>query len=214
LQRETGHIYKLNIIEMKLSVFKIVILSVIIVAGCSTGGYTKKEAKFWNNIGRNTVFEMENYNKTGDPDYDFANLMEIHHRAGIAMANNEVDFGLDTALTSLAKQIIKEQEKDNVDLSSYLLNNSPRQESNDFNKELKEFLKLKKNEATKELKLSGITDKDFANIMVNHHLQAMELSAMELKYGRAAEVKDVAKRIMDSQEKELDLLRVKATSRE
>lgn len=181
-----------------------------VISGCTTGGYTRKQAKFWNNIGKNTINELDITEKTDDPDYDFANLMQVHHRSSIAMAENEIRFGLDSSLVSLAKQIVEEQQRDNEALTAYLNNNTPIQVSEDFKDEMKNFIKKKQNEARKSLKLSGITDKDFANTMIIHHLQAIEMSAMELKYGREAAVKDVAKTIIDNQEKELDVLRIKA----
>ena len=51
--------------------------------------------------------------------------------------------------------------------------------------------------------MSGDVDKDFAMMMRMHHQQALEMGAMELKDGKDAKMKQMARKIIDAQRKEI-----------
>ena len=53
------------------------------------------------------------------------------------------------------------------------------------------------------MKMSGDTDRDFATMMKMHHQGAIDMAEMELKNGKDAKMKAVAKRIIDAQKKEI-----------
>ena len=53
------------------------------------------------------------------------------------------------------------------------------------------------------MEMSGDTDKDFAMMMKMHHQQALDMAQMELDYGKSAEMKAMAKKIIASQKKEI-----------
>ncbi|WP_084443639.1 DUF305 domain-containing protein [Hymenobacter roseosalivarius] len=46
---------------------------------------------------------------TGDPDYDFAQLMINHHQAAIGNSNALLKYGRETVTKALAEQIIADQ---------------------------------------------------------------------------------------------------------
>lgn len=50
---------------------------------------------------------------------------------------------------------------------------------------------------------SGDTDKDFAMMMKMHHQQALEMAQVELDHGKSAELKAMARKIIDAQKKEI-----------
>lgn len=58
-------------------------------------------------------------------------------------------------------------------------------------------------ESMQKMQASGDTDKDFAMMMKMHHQQALEMAEMELKHGKSAEMKAMAKRIIAAQKKEI-----------
>ncbi len=51
--------------------------------------------------------------------------------------------------------------------------------------------------------LTGNTDYDFAQLMVDHHSSAVENSDLELKYGRENTTKTLAQNIIDEQKMEI-----------
>lgn len=54
-----------------------------------------------------------------------------------------------------------------------------------------------------KMPMSGDTDKDFAMMMKVHHQQALDMARMELKHGKSAEMKKMAKQIIAVQNKEI-----------
>lgn len=62
---------------------------------------------------------------TGDTDNDFANLMITHHQAAIENAQSEIDHGHDTAIKSMAKKMIKDQQAEIIELQDWLMKNKP-----------------------------------------------------------------------------------------
>ena len=54
-----------------------------------------------------------------------------------------------------------------------------------------------------DMPMSGDPDKDFAMMMKMHHQQGVEMAEMELKQGKSAEMKAMAKKIIEAQKKEI-----------
>ena len=55
---------------------------------------------------------MESMKMTGDTDRDFATMMKMHHQGAIDMAQMELKSGKDANMRAMAKQIIKDQQKE------------------------------------------------------------------------------------------------------
>ena len=53
------------------------------------------------------------------------------------------------------------------------------------------------------MKLSGDMDKDFATMMRMHHQRAIDMSKAELEHGKNAEMKQLAEKIINDQQKEI-----------
>ncbi len=53
------------------------------------------------------------------------------------------------------------------------------------------------------MKMSGDADKDFATMMKVHHQGAIDMAQMELKSGKDAKMRAMAKRIIKDQQKEI-----------
>lgn len=58
-------------------------------------------------------------------------------------------------------------------------------------------------EAMKNMQMSGNTDKDFAMMMKIHHQGALDMAQMELAHGKSPAMKDMAKKIIAAQKKEI-----------
>ncbi|MEO6746241.1 MAG: DUF305 domain-containing protein [Caldimonas sp.] len=50
---------------------------------------------------------------------------------------------------------------------------------------------------------SGDTDKDFATMMRMHHQNGVEMAKAEVQHGKSAEMKAMAKKIIDAQQREI-----------
>jgi uncharacterized protein (DUF305 family) len=55
----------------------------------------------------------------------------------------------------------------------------------------------------KEVRSLGSTDKDFASMMKIHHMGATEMARLQLAQGTDQQVKDMAQRMLDNQQKEI-----------
>lgn len=53
------------------------------------------------------------------------------------------------------------------------------------------------------MRMSGNTDRDFASMMKIHHQAAIDMAQVELKNGKDAKMRALAKRVIDAQQKEI-----------
>lgn len=53
------------------------------------------------------------------------------------------------------------------------------------------------------MKMSGDTDRDFAMMMKKHHQGAIDMAQIELKSGKDPKMKEMAKRMIEAQQKEI-----------
>ena len=54
---------------------------------------------------------------------------------------------------------------------------------------------------------TGDTDRDFVRMMVPHHQSAVDMAKAELQYGKDADLKVLAKSIVEDQEREIALMK-------
>jgi len=54
-----------------------------------------------------------------------------------------------------------------------------------------------------DMKMTGNIDKDFATMMISHHEDAVKMSKDELSHGMNASLKEMAKKGIDEQAKEI-----------
>ena len=53
------------------------------------------------------------------------------------------------------------------------------------------------------MSMMGDVDRDFAMMMKMHHEQALDMAKIEIDHGKSAEMKAMAKKIMEAQKKEI-----------
>lgn len=154
-------------------------------------------------IMHNMMKDMGKMTPTGDPDNDFAMMMKMHHQGAINMANEELKNGKDTEMINTAKSIIATQQAEIQQFTAFL---AAHPAHTPFLPEfaMKQDENMMRMDQANDLRpLTGNTDYDFAQLMVDHHSSAVENSDLELKYGRENTTKALAQNIIDEQKMEI-----------
>ena len=127
--------------------------------------------------------QMNSMKMTCDPDIDFANMMIMHHDAGIQMADAELMYGQDPE----AKAIAQMTEQGNIEskqrLEAYLATNPTPNPL--FEMECMRF--MKQMDATMQAMMMAMNkaanfkdvDVDFASQMMAHHAGALGMAEVE-----------------------------------
>jgi uncharacterized protein (DUF305 family) len=177
----------------------------------TTSGHQRKDSV---NLMRKAMDEsmvaMHETKQTGNADYDFSVMMIPHHEGAVEMAESLIQKGKSAELINFAQQVIEVQTREIKTLKSFLKNASKSPSSNfkDLKIALNNSMKPMM-ESMHAIRLSGNMDKDFVALMIPHHQSAVEMARAYLPYGRNAEIKKLAKEIIDSQEKEIEWLKTR-----
>lgn len=151
----------------------------------------------------NTMMDkMTSMNMSGDFDMDFANMMIEHHQGAIDMSQEELKSGTDEKIKSMAQHIITEQKEEQGKLRDIVNNSKPMKMGGEKHDELsKEMDNMKA--AMSSMQMTGNTDKDFAMMIISHHESAIKMSKDELSHGMNEELKQMAKKGITDQTKEI-----------
>jgi len=71
------------------------------------------------------------FQPTGNPDRDFAVMMRAHHQEGVDMANLEIARGKSTKLKVIARRIVKDQQREIIELDKWTARHDLRLSSDD-----------------------------------------------------------------------------------
>lgn len=147
--------------------------------------------------------EMKSMQSTGNPDNDYANMMKAHHLSAIEMAQVEVAQGSDANLKAMAQKMIDDQQKDVAEFNSFLSGHNAHGGGDAFHKEAMAMM----NNMKMDMDMSGPVDKQFAQMMITHHQQAVDMSNSYLKNGAHEEkIKSMANKIKAANQKEKEQL--------
>lgn len=137
-----------------------------------------------------------------DPDNDFAMMMMMHHQGAIDMANAELKDGKDATLKEIAQMMITAQTQEIAQLDAFLQGHQAHLNVPEF--DAKMMMGMEKMGRNADLQIiNGNTDHDFAMLMIGHHQSAIEMAQMELDYGTHEEMKTMASKIIEEQQKEI-----------
>ncbi len=151
----------------------------------------------------NTMMDkMSSMKMSGDFDLDFANMMIIHHQGAINMSNKELKSGIDNKMKNMAQTIITKQKAEVEKLQSIIQSYKPMKMDVGKHDELGEMTGEMKAKMS-DMKMTGNMDKDFATMMISHHEDAVKMSKDELSHGMNASLKEMAKKGIDDQTKEI-----------
>ena len=146
--------------------------------------------------------KMEQMQMTKDPDTDFAIMMKMHHQGAIDMANLELKEGTNTTMKETATMMISTQTQEIAQLNTFLQGHSPHLNVPEFDNKM--MMSMEKMGRNADLQIiNGKIDHDFAILMITHHQSAIEMSKMELDYGTHTELKNMAVKMIEDQEKEI-----------
>lgn len=146
--------------------------------------------------------EMNAMQMTKDPDNDFAMMMMMHHQGAINMANAELKDGNDATMKDVAQMMITAQTAEITQLNTFLQGHAPHLNVPDFDSKM--MMGMEKMGRNADLQIiNGNTDHDFAMLMIGHHQSAIEMAQMELDYGTHEEMKTMASKIIEEQQKEI-----------
>jgi len=149
-----------------------------------------------------TMREMENLKMTGNYDLDFANMMILHHKAAVKMSEVEIKYGKDKEIVSLAKDIIKAQQREISIMENFSNVNSMKEQKKQTPSNLNIQMK-KMMENMMAISPSGNIDKDYVMMMIPHHEGAILMAENELVNGRNMEMKKLSESIIADQNKEI-----------
>lgn len=156
-------------------------------------------------IMQNVMNQMKEMKMTGDPDYDFASMMAMHHESGIKMADEEIAHGKNQELISLAKKIRQQQESEKKELKNFTSANKAGAQNKAFMNEMKKHMEMAESDMNK-MSMTGNIDKDFASMMAMHHQHGIMMGEAEVKYGKNQKLKGMAQKKMENQKKEIQQL--------
>jgi len=151
---------------------------------------------------------MDSMPKTKDADHDYAMMMRMHHQAAIQMANQVISNGDNAQIKSIAQDMIQKQQAEINEFTSFLNSHQSQPQSTSgesFN--IEQMDAMKKMMKANDLRvLTGDSDQDFAQLMIDHHQSAIETSEALLKDGKEETTKELAQKIIEDQKKEIDQL--------
>ncbi len=143
-----------------------------------------------------------------NPDYAFAAGMLPHHVGAVDMAKVELQYGKNPQMRQLATNIIAAQDKEIKEMQQWLAahkkdaSQKANAQSIAMHAELKGAMM-----AMNQHMMHGMSydnaDYAFAAGMLPHHVGAVAMAKVELQYGKNPQMRQLAKNIIRSQDKEI-----------
>ncbi len=147
-----------------------------------------------------------NYN---DPDTAFAKGMLGHHRGAVEMAKIELKYGTDEAMRKLAQEIIDAQQTEIDIMNKWLASHpdaaKPRPDTQAMQQAYAKGMNAMHGEMTLGI-ANPVPDMAFARGMLPHHIGAVEMAMVQLKYGTDVEMLELAQDIIEAQQPEIEIM--------
>ncbi|MEN6669900.1 DUF305 domain-containing protein [Psychrobacter sp. B38] len=145
-----------------------------------------------------------------DPDTAFAKGMLGHHRGAVDMAKIQLKYGNDETMRQLAQEIIDNQQTE-IDILNKWLASHPDTAKPKPNTEAMQQAYARSMDVLHGDMVLGIADPvpdvAFARGMLPHHMGAVDMAEIELKYGTNEEMRKLAQEIIDAQQPEITLMK-------
>ena len=148
------------------------------------------------------MMEMHMMTQTKDPDHDFAMMMKSHHQGAVKMAQYELDNGEDAEMKAMAQKMKDMQQAEINELTTFLNSHNADTTVQEFTDKM--MASMEKMDKNSDLQvIIGEADYDFASLMIPHHQSATEMAQAELDHGTNQQMKDMAKKMINDQQKEI-----------
>jgi uncharacterized protein (DUF305 family) len=148
---------------------------------------------------------MNNAKMNGDFDYDFANLMIMHHQMAIDMSRVELEKGIDQSIKNMANGIVVAQEIEIREMQQFIKNYKVPVTNNQTSNSFKIATEMKSMmDKMNQIKMTSNIDKDYVAMMIPHHESAVAMAKMQLKFGIQNVIVDLSKNIIEDQNYEID----------
>ena len=148
---------------------------------------------------------MNNAKITGNFDYDFANLMIMHHQMAIDMSQVELEKGTDQTIKNMANGIVVAQKIEIRQMQQFIENYKIPLSNNLLNKSLKLTDEMKSMmDKMNTIKMTDNIDKDYVAMMIPHHESAVAMAKNQLLFGTQNPLVALAKNIIEDQNYEIE----------
>lgn len=142
-----------------------------------------------------------------DPDAAFAQGMLGHHIGAVDMAEIELKYGTDEEMRKLAQEIINAQQSEIATMKAWLADHPDNAKPSADTKAMQQAY-AEGMDAMHEKMMAGIADPApdmaFARGMLPHHIGAVDMAKVQLKYGKNPEMRKLAQEIIDAQQPEIE----------
>ena len=151
-----------------------------------------------------TITTINNATINGDFDYDFANLMIMHHQMAIDMSREEIQKGSDPTIKKMANGIIAAQEIEIKEMQQFIQNYKIPLTNNKLIKSLKLTTEMKSMmDNMNKIIMTNNIDKDYVAMMIPHHESAVAMAKDQLKFGSQDVLIELSKNIIEDQNYEI-----------
>ena len=144
-----------------------------------------------------------------DPDTAFAKSMLGHHRGAVDMAKIELKYGTDAAMLELAQQVIDSQQPEIDTMKKWLATHpdvaKPKPETAEMQMAYANGMDAMHGEMMAGI-ADPVPDMAFARGMLAHHIGAVDMAKVQLKYGKDKEMRELAQQIIDAQQPEIKIM--------
>ena len=149
--------------------------------------------------------QAEAMKMTGDFDYDFASMMIHHHQGAIDMSQAQLSKGGDAQVKGWAQKIIDDQKAEISQFQKFTTSYKPAEMKKEGGEQHNEMHETHEKLARDmdSMVMTGNTDKDFVMMMKVHHESAVDMAKDELSHGKKYEIKKIAQKIIEDQNREI-----------
>ena len=144
-----------------------------------------------------------------DPDTAFAKSMLGHHHGAVDMAKIELKYGTDVTMRELAQQVIDSQQPEIDTMKKWLATHPDATKPKPETQEMQQAFAAGMDAMHGEM-MAGIADPvpdiAFARGMISHHIGAVDMAKVQLKYGKDKEMRELAQQIIDAQQPEIKIM--------
>jgi uncharacterized protein (DUF305 family) len=184
----------------------ILLLSGLTACNKSNDGITPQthDANVYQQIMHANMKQMDAIKMTGDPDHDFALMMQTHHQGAIDMANQELKSGSDQTMKTMAQNIITAQTKEKAQFAQFISTHQPTASTAGQTFDMMAMQAMDKMMKAQDTRiLTGRADVDFTALMIDHHQSALDMAQDELNYGKVDQMRQMAQMIIEEQKSDI-----------